>query len=88
MSDPFASNATGFSGPARNAFSVTPNSAADLTTFCRALYIGGAGNVRVTTTGGDTVTFTGLQAGQVLPVACRRVLGAPDTTATLIVALY
>lgn len=88
MSDPFDSHATGFSSPARNAFAVTPNSANDLPTFCRALYIGTGGNIRVTTARGDTVTFTNVQGGSVLPVACRRVLAAPDTTASGIVALY
>ena len=51
------------------------------------LYIGGAGNVRVTTDGGDDVVFVGLAAGQFIPVQVTRVW-ATNTTATNIVALW
>lgn len=51
------------------------------------LYIGGAGNVRVQTAGGDDVTFTGLLAGTFLPVQVTRVF-ATNTTATNILALW
>lgn len=51
------------------------------------LYIGGAGNIKVTTAGGDTVTFTGLLAGMFLPVQVLRVWST-DTTATNIIALW
>ena len=37
------------------------------------LYVGGAGNLSVTTVGGDTVQFTGLAAGQFIPVQVLRV---------------
>jgi hypothetical protein len=51
------------------------------------LYVGGAGNVKVETDGGDIVTFTGLNAGQFVPVNVVKVY-ATDTTATNIVALW
>jgi hypothetical protein len=51
------------------------------------LYIGGAGNVRVTTIGGDIVTFTATPVGQVLPVQVIKVHLA-GTSATLIDALW
>jgi hypothetical protein len=51
------------------------------------LYIGGAGNVRVLTEGGDDVIFYGVAAGQFLPVHVIRVF-ATDTSATNIVALW
>lgn len=50
------------------------------------LYVGVAGDVRVQTSGGDTVTFIGMQAGQFVPVHVVRVL-ATSTTATDIIAL-
>lgn len=53
------------------------------------LYVGGAGNLSVTTVGGDTVQFTGLAAGQFIPVQVLRVnstVGAP--AATSIIALW
>lgn len=51
------------------------------------LYIGGAGNVRVLTEGGDDVIFYGVAAGQFLPVHVVRVF-ATGTSATNIVALW
>lgn len=50
------------------------------------LYIGGAGNVVVTTIGGDILTFSGVAAGSILPVQVLKVASA--TTATLINALW
>ena len=51
------------------------------------LYIGGAGNVKVTTIGGDIVTFTAPTLGQVLPVQVIK-LHSTGTSATLINALW
>jgi hypothetical protein len=50
------------------------------------LYVGGAGNIVVTTIGGDVLTFSGVTAGSVLPVQVTKVASA--TTATLINALW
>jgi hypothetical protein len=51
------------------------------------LYIGGTGNIRVLTAGGDDVTFTQVQVGTFLPIQVLRVY-ATNTTATAIVALW
>jgi hypothetical protein len=52
------------------------------------LYVGGAGNVKVTTIGQDVVTFTAVPVGTVLPVQVVKVHGSGSgTTATLINAL-
>ena len=51
------------------------------------LYVGGAGNLKVTTAGGDEVTFTGVLAGSFIPVQVIRVW-ATGTSATSIVALW
>jgi hypothetical protein len=51
------------------------------------LYIGGAGNITVTTNGTDTVTFVGLSAGQFVPVQVVKIF-ATGTTATEIIALW
>lgn len=51
------------------------------------LYIGGDGDLKVTTSGGDTVTFVGLTAGSFVPVQVVRVW-ATGTNATDIVALW
>jgi hypothetical protein len=51
------------------------------------LYIGGAGDLRVLTAGGDDVTFTGVLAGTFLPVQVVRVF-TTNTTATNLLALW
>jgi hypothetical protein len=75
-------------GPATKAAAVTPHdsTAVDFA----SLYIGGAGNVTVTTrnmagTAAD-VLFTGVPAGTILPISCTKVK-ATGTTATSIVGL-
>jgi hypothetical protein len=46
------------------------------------IYVGAAGNVKVTTAQGTDVTFVGLQAGQVIPVQVRRVWSTGTTVTT------
>jgi len=71
----------GLSAPARDAFTVTPNDSTDFTIEARALWVGGAGNIRVLTSKGTDITFTGVLAGSILPQRCKRVF-ATSTTAT------
>lgn len=73
--------------PYSHAAAVTPADGADLTDWARGIWVGGAGNLRVTTVGGETVTFSGVPAGTMLDVMVKRVL-ATSTTATLIVAVW
>jgi hypothetical protein len=54
---------------------------------CSAIYVGGAGNLAVTTEGGDNVTLNGLTAGSLIPLACS-VLKSSGSTATNILALF
>jgi hypothetical protein len=71
---------------ARGAAAVTPSDTTELGP-CKALYIGGAGNVSVWMPERETpVTFIAVPVGTVLPVSARRVLQT-GTTATNIVAL-
>jgi hypothetical protein len=75
------------------AAAVTPSDTVDIpavtggTNNGCVLYIGGAGNIKVTTVGGDDVVFVGLSAGQFVPVQVKRVWST-STTATNIVALW
>jgi len=67
---------------------VTPSDSTDLTySTCRAIYIGGAGDISIVDGAGTTVVFTGVTAGSILPVQTARI-NATATTATSIVALY
>jgi hypothetical protein len=51
------------------------------------LYVGGFGDVRVLTVGGDDVTFVGINGGTFMPVQVLRVF-ATNTNATSIVAMW
>ncbi len=62
---------------------VHPNG--DTTASCE-VYVGGAGNVVVETSGGDIVTFTAVPVGSILPVSVKKVTTA--STATLMIALW
>jgi hypothetical protein len=52
----------------------------------KALYIGGAGNLRVTMADGQDVIFVGIPAGTILPLNVSRIW-ATNTTATNILRL-
>lgn len=60
---------------------------ADQPHVCRAVYVGGAGDLKVTMAQGGEVIFHGVVAGSMLPIQCSRI-HATDTTATNIVALF
>lgn len=73
--------------PATAAIAITTSDSTDFAAgVCRAIYVGGAGNV-VAIVNGSAVTFVSAQAGSVLPIRASRV-NATSTTATSLVALY
>lgn len=69
-----------------NGEAVAKNDDNDLPYLAR-VYVGGTGAVKVTTGDGDVVTFSGVPAGDVLPVLVRRVWST-GTTATNLVAVW
>jgi len=75
--------------PAERAFSITPNDSTDLTVPTRGICLAAAGDLKVTTLGGDTVTFSdgSLAAGVIHPLRVRRVWST-GTTATGIFGVY
>jgi hypothetical protein len=67
------------SDPAQRAFVVTPADADFADSLqARALYVGVTGDVRVTTVGGDDVTFTNVPVG-FFPVSVKRVWSTGTT---------
>lgn len=72
---------------ATNAETITPTDDLVLKPTARALYIGVAGNVAITTLAGDDVTFVGVLAGTIIPIQCT-VVKSTGTTATDIIALF
>jgi hypothetical protein len=78
--------------PSNEFVSVTPSDTAILTynsknTKTRAIFVGGAGNLAIKNSLGTAVTFTGVAAGSVLPIATSNIM-ATNTTATNIAALF
>ena len=66
---------------------MSPDDDTDLTVFSRALWIGSAGDLKVTMVNGQTVTFVGCPAGDWMPLRVSRVHNT-DTTADDIVAVW
>lgn len=69
-----------------DAAAVTPSDTVNLTNPS-TIYVGVAGDVKVTTAQGSDVTFAGVPAGAVLPVQVLRVW-ATGTTASSMVAVF
>ena len=79
---------------AGRAAAVTPSNTVDIPSVSGGtsnngcvLYVGGAGDLKVDTVGGDAVTFVAVPAGSFIPVQVTRVYST-GTTATSIVALW
>ena len=78
--------------PVANWEAVTPSDTAKLTfnskaARCRAVYIGGAGDLEMVNEDGTVVVLVGLQAGVVYPISTDHIK-ASNTTATDIIAGY
>lgn len=81
--NPFRSAESDLDDPANDAFALTKSDSTVV--YARALYIGGTGDVVVTTRGGSVVTFKAVPAGTILPVRISKLMAA--TTATDVVGL-
>ena len=73
--------------PASLAAEVIPSDTAALPIASKRLWVGGAGNVSLITTGGVSVVYSGVPAGSYLHVRAAQV-NATGTTATNIIAEY
>ncbi len=71
--------------PSRECENITPG-ATELSPWARALWVGVSGDVTIETPRGETVLFTAVAAGTILPTWASKVTGA--TTASNIVAFY
>lgn len=76
-----------YNASAWGSFTITKSDSTILSPNCRALYVGGAGDVAVRMLDGSTPTFSGVLAGTILPIQVDKVLSA-GTTATLMLGLY
>jgi hypothetical protein len=88
MTDPFKSHESALTSPARNGFPIVPNDSVDLSVTCRALFVGGAGDISVILVNDfSSLVFKNIPAGTVIPISVKRV-EATLTTSTDIVGLY
>ena len=86
MADDFTDHRAELDSPAGDAVVITPGASA-MANRCRAIYVGGTGDLNVTTVGGTTTLFSAVPAGTIIPVRCTHILST-STTATLIVAMF
>jgi hypothetical protein len=86
MADRFAGYAGSLDDPASLCRNIEPSDSIPLPEMSRAIFIGGAGTLRLVDASGNTVTFEGLVGGSILPVRAQMVLGT-GTTATGLVAM-
>lgn len=89
MSDPAASalDRSSIMRPIEGAAAVTPHDTNELTNHTRAVWVGVSGSLSVVTTGGDSVTLSGVVAGVWHPIRLK-IIKSTGTTATGIVAGY
>lgn len=73
--------------PALHAEAVTNSDTVDFAHASKRLWVGTAGNVKLNTLGGETVTYNAVPAGTYLQVRATRVF-ATGTTASNIVAEF
>lgn len=87
MPDTFANLQKGLTSPADKYFTITPHDSTNFSISTRGIYVGGAGNLVAVDEDGNAVTFTGVLAGVVYPIRCKRV-NSTNTTATNLVGMY
>lgn len=73
-------------GPYLDGFAVTPTDSVDLAQLTTALYIGGAGTLRIITQKGTTLNFAAVPAGTTIRIRAKQV-HSTGTSATSIVGL-
>jgi len=72
---------------AHGAVPITPNDSTEFPTT-RGIYVGGTGAINVEMADGQTVLFSAVPTGVILPIQVVKVLTSGGTTATNLVALY
>lgn len=75
---------TAFLRPCINSQAITKSDATTYSPPIRVLYVGGAGDVAVTTVQGDVVTFSALAAGAAIDWLAITKVMSTNTTATLL----
>lgn len=87
MTDRFANTQSSLSSPASGGTAVLPDDDNLLPETSRALYVGAGGSLRVQMLSGESLDFTSVPTGALLPLRVTQVF-ATGTTARNIVALF
>lgn len=82
---PFNPGETNTVNPPFHAFDITPHDTNELSNITRSIYVGSAGNVKITTPFDETVTYVNV-IGR-LPIVAK-IIHLTDTTASDIVGEY
>ncbi len=85
--DSFSTFAPGLDDPAHGAAAITPHDTNELAYVTRAIYVGGTGDLKLTTVDGSTVTFQSVPVGTIFRIRAKLVFST-GTTATKLVAMY
>ena len=72
--------------PGQDAFAISVSNTTPLPAMARAIYVGVGGDITLITSKGNTVLFTGVLQGAILPVMAIQVK-ATGTTASSLVAI-
>lgn len=83
INDSFSGFTPAMGDPISEAVSVTPSDSNDLIYITRALYVGSAGDIRVTLAGGSVVDFAALAVGW-HPLRITRIHATGTTAANII----
>lgn len=73
--------------PATDGYAITPHDTNELSHVCRGVWVGGAGNLKVTLVGSGTLTLYSVQAGTLVPIS-PKIVFSTGTTATNLDCLY
>lgn len=84
QSGPTPFGAPTFTAPGLDAFDITPSNSTNFNIMARAIYVGTGGDISLVTSRGNTVVFTAVPQGTVLPVVALRVNSTGTTASNLV----
>ena len=87
MIDSYRTHGRSLTSPPEAGAAILPDDAAELAHATRAIYVGGAGDLRLRLLGGAVVTLVAVPAGTLLPLRVRQVF-ATGSTASHLVGLW
>ncbi|WP_456388099.1 spike base protein, RCAP_Rcc01079 family [Profundibacter sp.] len=84
MVDDFSSYMNGLTAPATDAAALIPSDTVALVSVTRAVFVGSAGDLRVTMLSGDVVVLSNVAAGMVYPLRVSHVMATGTTAGGLV----